>query len=125
VIDHVSIPVCDLEASTRFYEAVLREIGYVRLTTRAATVGFGKRYPEFWLNHRPAMTALAAESGAHVCLRAKSRAAVDGFHAIALQHGATSAGAPRLRPYYAAGYYAAFILDRDGNKIEAVTFVTP
>jgi catechol 2,3-dioxygenase-like lactoylglutathione lyase family enzyme len=125
VIDHVSIPVCDLEASTRFYEAVLREIGYVRLTTRAATVGFGKRYPEFWLNHRPAMTALAAESGAHVCLRAKSRAAVDVFHAIALQHGATSAGAPGLRPYYAAGYYAAFILDRDGNKIEAVTFVTP
>ena len=55
MIDHVSISVRDLKAAARFYEAVLGAIGYARLRNRPATVGFGKRYPEFWLNHRPGM----------------------------------------------------------------------
>ncbi|HEX2217085.1 MAG TPA: VOC family protein [Xanthobacteraceae bacterium] len=123
MIDHVSIAVHDLAASARFYEAVLGTLGYAKLEVRARTVGFGKRYPEFWLNHRPAMPAIASDSGAHVCLRASDAALVDAFHATALAAGGTCDGAPALRPQHGEGYYAAFIRDPDGNRIEAVTFV--
>ena len=123
MIDHVSIAVRDLERAARFYESVLAAIGFARLETRPKTVGFGKTYPEFWLNLRADMTPRAADSGAHVCLRAKSTAAVDAFHAAALAAGGTSDGAPGLRPQHGEGYYAAFIRDPDGNRVEAVTFV--
>jgi catechol 2,3-dioxygenase-like lactoylglutathione lyase family enzyme len=124
MIDHVSVAVSDLDASARFYETVLAALGHAKLVVRADTVGFGKRYPEFWLNHRPAMAKIADDSGAHVCLRAKDAAAVDAFHAAALRAGAVSDGAPGPRPDYAQGYYAAFIRDADGNKVEAVTFLS-
>jgi catechol 2,3-dioxygenase-like lactoylglutathione lyase family enzyme len=123
MIDHVSVPVRDLAAAVRFYEAVLGAIGLARLESRPQTVGFGKTYPEFWLNLRPAMTPPAADSGAHVCLRARSTDAVDAFHAAAIAAGGTSDGAPGLRPQHGEGYYAAFVRDPDGNRIEAVTFV--
>jgi catechol 2,3-dioxygenase-like lactoylglutathione lyase family enzyme len=123
MIDHVSIAVRDLERATRFYEALLGAIGYGRLEVRPATVGFGKRYPDFWLNKRTEAWPVPADSGAHVCLRAPSIAAVDAFHAAALAAGGTSDGAPGLRPHFGKGYYAAFIRDPDGNRIEAVTFV--
>jgi catechol 2,3-dioxygenase-like lactoylglutathione lyase family enzyme len=87
-------------------------------------VGFGKKYPDFWLNERRSLAPIAPDSGAHVCLRASSAAAVDAFHAAALAAGGTRDGAPGLRPEYTAGYYAAFVRDPDGNRIEAVTFVT-
>jgi catechol 2,3-dioxygenase-like lactoylglutathione lyase family enzyme len=121
VIDHVSIAVRDLAASTRFYEAVLAPLGMTRLETRLATVGFGKSYPEFWLNTRKDMSA--SGDGAHVCLRARSTEIVDAFHAAALATGGASDGVPGLRPHHGDGYYAAFIRDPDGNRIEAVTFV--
>jgi catechol 2,3-dioxygenase-like lactoylglutathione lyase family enzyme len=125
MIDHVSIAVRDLAASAKFYEAVLATIGYARLVVRPDTVGFGKKYPEFWLNHRPAMPKVAADTGVHVCLRARGAEVVDAFHRAALAAGATCDGRPGPRPEYAAGYYAAFIRDGDGNRIEAVTFVEP
>ena len=121
MIDHVSIAVRDLAASAAMYEQMLSPLGHARLVTRSDTVGFGKAYPEFWLNQRPTMTA--ADDGFHVCLRARSREAVDAFHASALRAGATSDGAPGPRPEYSPGYYAAFVRDRDGNRIEAVTFL--
>jgi len=123
MIDHVSIPVRDLAGSTRFYEAVLAPLGMTRLETRLATVGFGKTYPEFWLNLRRDMTPVPIGHGCHVCLRARSTDIVDAFHAAALAAGATSDGAPGLRPQHGEGYYAAFIRDADGNRVEAVTFV--
>ena|ERR1700674_1784985 len=123
MIDHVSIAVGDLERATRFYEAVLAAIGFARLDMRPATVGFGKRYSEFWLNKRSDLAPVAADCGAHVCLRAPSTAAVDAFHAAALAAGGSSDGAPGPRPHFGEGYYAAFIRDPDGNRIEAVTFV--
>jgi catechol 2,3-dioxygenase-like lactoylglutathione lyase family enzyme len=122
MIDHVSIPVRDLAAATRFYETVLAAIGFAKVREAPGTVGFGKKYAEFWLNLR-AQLAPVADSGAHVCLRARDAAAVDAFHAAALEGGATSRGAPGLRPHYAGGYYAAFIRDVDGNCVEAVTFL--
>ena len=124
MIDHVSIPVSDLSRATRFYEAVLGAIGYAALNVRGSTVGFGKKYSEFWLNARPEMAPLPANSGAHICLRARSPEEVDAFHAAALANGGGSDGAPGLRPHDgASGYYAAFIRDLDGNRIEAVTFI--
>jgi catechol 2,3-dioxygenase-like lactoylglutathione lyase family enzyme len=123
MIDHVSIAVSDLARATRFYEAVLGTIGYAALDVRGATVGFGKEYSEFWLNARPDMPSLPRNSGGHVCLRVRSTDLVDAFHAAALANGGTSDGPPGLRPHDGErGYYAAFIRDQDGNRVEAVTF---
>jgi catechol 2,3-dioxygenase-like lactoylglutathione lyase family enzyme len=124
MIDHISIAVSDLSRSTRFYETVLGAIGYELLVVRGSTVGFGKPYPEFWLNARPDMDPLPANNGSHICLRVRSTALVDAFHAAALANGGTSNGAPGLRPHERIkGYYAAFIRDYDNNRIEAVTFM--
>lgn len=125
MIDHVSVAVRDLAAATRFYEAVLGALGIDRLESRPATVGFGKKYPEFWINLRGDMSAATASSGSHVCFRARSMELVDAFHAAALKAGGLSDGVPGLRPQHGEGYYAAFIRDLDGNRIEAVTFVAP
>ncbi|MGY4313892.1 VOC family protein [Bradyrhizobium sp. JR3.5] len=122
MIDHVSVGVRDLERAARFYEPTLAALGLSRLVTRPATIGFGKAYPEFWINLRAAMAQVARESGTHICLRAKTTAEVDAFHAAALASGGESDGAPGLRPHDRVRYYAAFILDPDGNRIEAVTF---
>jgi catechol 2,3-dioxygenase-like lactoylglutathione lyase family enzyme len=122
MIDHVSVGVSDLERSARFYEAALTPLGLSRLVTRPATIGFGKAYPEFWINLRAGMVQVAPDSGAHVCLRAKSTAEVDAFHAAALKAGGRSDSAPGLRPHDRVRYYAAFVVDPDGNRIEAVTF---
>lgn len=122
MIDHVSVGVADLERAARFYEAALAVLGLSRLVTRPATIGFGKAYPEFWINLRPAMAKVPHASGTHICLRAKTTAEVDAFHAAALDNGGMSDGAPGLRPHDRVKYYAAFVLDPDGNRIEAVTF---
>lgn len=123
MIDHISIAVNDLKKATAFYDAVLAPLGLGKLREWPdAAVGYGKKYPEFWINRRAGMAAIEAESGVHICLRAPSTAAVDAFHAAALSHGGASDGAPGLRPEYSARYYAAFVRDVDGNRIEAVTF---
>ena len=122
MIDHISLGVSDLERAAHFYEATLAALGLSRLVTRAGTVGFGKAYPEFWINLRTGMTQVAGESGTHVCLRARTTAEVDAFHAAALNAGGISDGAPGLRPHDRVKYYAAFVLDPDGNRVEAVTF---
>jgi catechol 2,3-dioxygenase-like lactoylglutathione lyase family enzyme len=122
MIDHVSVGVADLERSASFYEAALAPLGLSRLVSRPATVGFGKKYPEFWINLRAGMAPVAPESGTHICLRAKSSSDVDAFHAAALNAGGRSDGGPGLRPHDRVRYYAAFVIDPDGNRIEAVTF---
>jgi catechol 2,3-dioxygenase-like lactoylglutathione lyase family enzyme len=122
MIDHISVAVSNLERAARFYEAALAPLGLLRLVTRPATVGFGKNYPEFWINLRAAMAPVEPGSGVHICLRAKSAAEVDAFHAAALEAGGRSDGAPGLRPHDRVRYYAAFVIDPDGNRLEAVTF---
>jgi catechol 2,3-dioxygenase-like lactoylglutathione lyase family enzyme len=124
MIDHISVGVSDLERSARFYEPTLAALGLARLVARPATIGFGKTYPEFWINLRKGMARIAEGSGAHICLRARSTAEVDAFHAAALSAGGLSDGAPGLRPHDRVRYYAAFVTDPDGNRIEAVTFPT-
>lgn len=124
MIDHVSIAVRDLAAAAAFYDKVMACLGLQRLVSRTETVGYGKRHPEFWLNARPQMAAVETESGGHVCLRGRSTAVIDAFHAVAVANGAHDDGAPGMRPEYAPTYYAAFIRDADGNRVEAVTFVS-
>jgi catechol 2,3-dioxygenase-like lactoylglutathione lyase family enzyme len=124
MIDHISIAVRDLPKGERFYSAVLAPLGLAKLREWPnAAIGFGKKYPEFWINARDAMGRVADDSGAHICLRAPDVAAVEAFHAAALAAGGTSDGEPGVRPHYNVRYYAAFIRDPDGNRVEAVTFL--
>jgi catechol 2,3-dioxygenase-like lactoylglutathione lyase family enzyme len=124
MIDHISIAVRDLVEGEQFYAAVLAPLGLAKLREWPnAAIGFGKKYPEFWINARGAMGRVADDSGVHICLRAPDTAAVDAFYAAALKAGGAADGEPGLRPHYYAGYYAAFIRDPDGNRIEAVTFL--
>ena len=122
MIDHVSLAVSNIERAATFYERALAPLGLVRLVTRPAMVGFGKAYPEFWINLRGGMQRVAPDSGVHLCLRARSVAEIDAFHAAAVEAGAISESPPSLRPHDRVRYYAAFIVDDDGNRIEAVTF---
>ena len=122
MIDHVSIAVRDLAGCGRFYETLLATLGYSKLVTRPGTLGFGKKYPEFWLNERRAMMPVDPDTGAHICLRASSAEAVQAFHAAAVENGGISDGAPGPRSGTIAGYYATFVRDPEGNRIEAATF---
>ncbi len=125
MIDHISIAVRDLDDSAAFYVAILAPLDLTRLVDRPTQVGFGKRYPELWLNARPAMAPIAADIGAHIALRAPSADAVTTFHAAALAAGGTCDGAPGPRAAAMTTYFGAFIRDPDGNRIEAVHFPRP
>lgn len=122
MIDHVSIAVSDLELSSRFFDRVLGAIGLARLVNRERTIGYGKRYPEFWLNLRAAMRPVEDGTGVHVALRAETVEAVAEFHRLALDGGGRSDGEPGWRQGEMIRYFGAFILDPDGNKIEAIAF---
>jgi catechol 2,3-dioxygenase-like lactoylglutathione lyase family enzyme len=124
MIDHVSIGVGDLKRSRAFYDAVLAPLGYRRRFDLIDTSGYGPDLPHplkeqalpFWIGHAPDGSAL----NGHVCFKAPDRAAVKAFHKAALGAGGRDNGAPGLRPQYHANYYAAFVVDPDGNRIEAV-----
>ena len=123
MIDHISIAVSDLVRSAAFYDAVLAPLTLSRLVTReGATVGFGKKYPEFWLNARGGLAPQSTTTGMHICLRAPSEEAVRAFHAAAVAYGGKTAGDPGPRQAAFTTYFGAFIFDPDGNKIEAVYF---
>ena len=122
MIDHVSVPVRDLTAAGAFYERLLVPLGYAKLVERPGSIGFGKKYPELWLNLRKDMTLGPANPGGHIALRAASEEAVRAFHAAALAGGGSSDGEPGRRQAAMTTYFGAFILDRDGNKLEAVSF---
>ena len=120
MLSHLSFGVADLDRATAFYEAALAPLGYVCVWRNARGVGFGEAGGE----DRLALFARGGEArspgaGFHLCFAAPSRGAVDAFHAAALAAGATDAGAPGLRPHYGADYYAAFVVDPDGHKLEA------
>lgn len=123
VFDHLSIGVEDLERSTAFYDAALAPLGYVRLWRNARAAGYG---PEGFEGEAPfAIIQLGPEAkppapGFHIAFIARTRAAVDGFHAAALQAGGIDEGQPGIRESYDPGYYAAFVRDPDGHRIEAV-----
>jgi catechol 2,3-dioxygenase-like lactoylglutathione lyase family enzyme len=122
MLDQVSVAVRNLQTSADAYEQVLDAAGLRRLVNRPAMVGFGKNYPEFWLNARPSVAPLPSDTGIHICLRVIDEDAVRMFHAAAIRAGWKDAGAPGPRQAAMTVYYAAFVQDPDGNKLEAATF---
>ena len=115
--DHIGLRVKDLGTSARFYQAVLAPLGHVAGSRDATSAGFGpKDAPALWLH----LATNAPQTGAHVALRADNRKAVDRFHAEGLKAGGHDNGAPGLRTDYSPTYYAAFLIDPDGNNVEAV-----
>jgi len=123
MLDHVSIPVTDLNRAGVFYDAVLATVGLVRRKERPGAIGYGpetRAAPVFWILARAGLGAASSGSGLHLSFQAHDRASVDRFHEIALRLGGTDAGAPGLRPQYTMPFYGAFIFDLDGFKIEAV-----
>jgi catechol 2,3-dioxygenase-like lactoylglutathione lyase family enzyme len=121
VIDHISIAVSDLSKSVNFYQKALAPLGMLKLVDMPERAAFGSRYPEFWLNARPHMRTIEINTGAHLCLRARTASAVDEFHAASVANGGTDDGAPGLRQATQVIYYAAFIRDPDGNRLEVMT----
>jgi catechol 2,3-dioxygenase-like lactoylglutathione lyase family enzyme len=124
MFDHLSLGVANLEDAARFYDACLSPLGVVRLWTKARAVGYGPRdfagaeEPFAIIQSGPGTYAPAP--GFHLAFAAPSREAVAAFHAAALLAGGTDEGAPGTREHYGPGYYAAFVRDLDGNRIEAV-----
>ena len=122
MIDHLSLGVSDLARAIAFYDAVLAPLGYVRLWKSERGAGYGSpgMKDEPFAIHEAGHDARPPGRGWHLALTAHSRQAVDDFHASAVRLGAVDDGAPGLRPQYGPGYYAAFVRDLDGYKVEAV-----
>ena len=121
MLHHISFGVVDLQRSSAFYDAVLHCLGYVRVWSNATAVGYGPPGGQDLLALRLAgAEARAPGPGFHLALAAPSREAVVDFHAAALRCGGRDNGGPGLRPAYGPGYYAAFVVDPDGHRLEAV-----
>ena len=122
MLDHVSLGVCELERSRRFYDAVLRPLGLVRtLDFERRGSDYGAMAGQFGVEFTITAEAggVTPARGMHLCFRARDREAVRAFYAAALTTGGRDDGEPGLRPRYHRDYYAAFVLDPDGNRIEA------
>jgi catechol 2,3-dioxygenase-like lactoylglutathione lyase family enzyme len=116
MIDHVKLFTTDPAASRAFYEPALEPLGYrVMLESGPGVVGMGAARPDFWI-----APAQAQPTRCHLAFRVDSEHEVQAFHSAALAAGGTDNGAPGLRPLYHQNYYGAFVLDPDGNNVEAV-----
>ena len=119
MINHVSIGVRDIPKAKRFYDAVLAPLGYSCLSEDDASLGYGSDSVALWINAARRPVPPHEESGLHFCFNASTRDGVDAFHAAALRTGGRDNGAPGIRADYDPDYYAAFVIDPDGYRIEA------
>ena len=121
MIHHVSIGVKDLAAAKRFYDKTLAPLGIKCLMEGDAYLGYGADGPEFWVLPVKRPVKADDESGLHFCLHAGTRKAVNEFHDAAVKSGGRDNGEPGIRKDYGENYYAAFVVDPDGYRIEAFT----
>ncbi len=120
MLHHISLPVADLERSRSLYDAALAALGFRRVASSDGFAGYGVEDGKDKFALKQTSASAAAGPGFHIALAAASREAVDAFHEAALRHGASDNGSPGPRPHYGPTYYAAFIIDLDGHRIEAV-----
>ena len=124
IMNHVSAGTNNLPEAITFYDPVMATLGAKRLFDESFAVAYGKQWPEFWVQLPFNEQQATPGNGVHFAFMAPDRAAVDAFHAAGLAAGGSCAGEPGERDY-TPGYYAAFIIDLCGNKLEAVHMPLP
>lgn len=126
MLNHVSVGVRDVARATEFYDAVFAALGYKRvLEYLPHAIGYGDKYPTFWVQLPSEGQELTVGNGGHISLIARTKDAIQAFYDAALAKGGTDNGAPGPRPDYSPDYYAAFVIDPDGNKLEATLTPEP
>lgn len=119
MIDHISIGVADIVRAKRFYDAALAPLGYTCLSEDAGSLGYGRESVALWIGAAEHPVPPDCKSNLHFCFTAPSRAGVEAFHAAAVAAGGQDNGRPGVRDAYAPTYYAAFVTDPDGYRLEA------
>ena len=120
MLNHVSIGVKDIARAKAFYDAALKPLGGKLLGDYGSAAGYGTDQPQLWIMAVDKPVKPDMKNGLHLCFAAPTRKAVDAFHAAALKAGGTDNGKPGVRKDYAPNYYAAFAIDPDGYRLEAV-----
>jgi catechol 2,3-dioxygenase-like lactoylglutathione lyase family enzyme len=119
MIDHVSIGVRDVAAAKRFYDAALKPLGYVCLSDSPGSIGYGNGSVALWISESERPVPADEKSGLHFCFTAPTRESVQAFHKAALTAGGRDNGRPGPRSDYGPDYYAAFVVDPEGYRLEA------
>jgi catechol 2,3-dioxygenase-like lactoylglutathione lyase family enzyme len=125
ILSHVSVGTNDFERARAFYDAALAPLQIRTVMSFDGAVAYGREWPEFWVQRPFDAGRATVANGVHFAFLAPDEAAVHAFHAAALAAGGTDEGAPGPRPDYGPDYYAAFVRDPDGHKIEAMVFTGP
>ena len=119
MLNHISIGSRDIERARTFYDAVMKPLGYKRLADAQDGIGYGKDAGAFWVSLVKRPVKADPDNGLHICFDAPTRASVDAFYKAALAAGGADNGKPGVRENYGPRYYAAFVVDPDGYRIEA------
>jgi catechol 2,3-dioxygenase-like lactoylglutathione lyase family enzyme len=119
MIDHLSLGVRDVAKAKKFYDAALKPLGYTCLSSSETSLGYGKQAVALWIGASATPVPADLGSGLHFCFAAPTRKSVDAFYRAALGAGGRDNGKPGLRADYSPNYYAAFVIDPDGYRLEA------
>jgi catechol 2,3-dioxygenase-like lactoylglutathione lyase family enzyme len=119
MFDHISIGVADIAAARRFYDTALKPLGFSLLSDGDTSLGYGKDAVGLWILLAERPVPADRQSGLHVCFAAPDAQSVAAFHKAALRAGGTDNGKPGLRTDYGPDYYAAYVVDPDGYRLEA------
>jgi catechol 2,3-dioxygenase-like lactoylglutathione lyase family enzyme len=120
MFDHISIGVRDIARAKAFYDRALEPLGFRRLSTAEDSLGYGREAVAFWISATASPVPEDPKSGLHVCFAAPDRESVAAFHVAAIAAGGRDNGAPGIRTDYGADYFAAYVVDPDGYRLEAL-----